>query len=237
MSRLAWRLVPGLAIALALLLPGPALAQLDDDLIPAERDYSSKVVGIFSLRVAPYHPDFEGNAAFDAVFGNDPGLMLTAELGGIAYRVPEIVMFGVTGQFGWARYSGNTVDPSGARTSEETDLTLIPLTALGQVRLDVLPRKLKVPITLTGKVGYQWTAWDTDAGGRDEASGWAMGLAWGGEIALDLNTFDAAAARIMDEEWGINYSYLFFEVFGFHPNERSLEVGDISFGFGIGFIF
>lgn len=228
------------ALCCAMLLglwPGLASAQLDDDLVPPARDFNSPVIGLLSFRVAPYRPQFDGNDAFNTVFGNDPGLMLTMELGGIVYRIPDIVMFGITGQFGWSRYSGKTIGPDGERTSEETDLTLIPLTALAQVRFDVLPRKLDIPITLTGKVGYQWTGWDTDSGGKDEAHGWALGFAWAGEVALDLATFDKAAARIMDEEWGINYPYLFFEVFGFHPNQSSLEVGDISFGFGIGFIF
>jgi hypothetical protein len=236
MNRSQLRRALGCALLLCL-WPSLAAAQLDDDLIPPARDFSSPVIGLLSFRVAPYRPNFDGNAAFEQVFGNDPGLMLTMELGGIVYRLPDIMMFGITGQFGWANYSGNTIDTSGNKTSEETDLTLIPLTALAQLRFDALPRNFKIPLTFTGKVGYQWTGWDTDSGGKDEAHGWALGLAWAGEIALDLNTFDASAARIMDEEWGINYAYLFFEVFGFHPSPQSLEVGDITFGFGIGFIF
>ena len=42
----------------------------------------------------------------------------------------------------------------------------------------------------------------------------------------------------MDEEWGINHSFLFFELFGFEPSGKSLAVGDdLTWTAGLGFMF
>ena len=45
------------------------------------------------------------------------------------------------------------------------------------------------------------------------------------------------AARNLDEEWGINHSFLFFELSWFHPTDDSLPIGDNSWAAGLGFVF
>jgi hypothetical protein len=125
----------------------------------------------------------------------------------------------------------------GERTSEETSFSLLPLQLLAVVRVDALARKLSVPFILTGKLGYEWAHWDTDSGGVDDADGWSVGLLWAAQVALDLDFFEPSAARQMDEEWGINHSFLFFEVYGFEPTSNSLQVGGTAWAAGLGFMF
>ncbi|MEY4577076.1 MAG: hypothetical protein RL701_1779, partial [Pseudomonadota bacterium] len=58
-----------------------------------------------------------------------------------------------------------------------------------------------------------------------------------GQLALDLDTFEPGGARALDEEWGINHSYVFFEVQHFFPSAKSLEIGGTSWLLGLGFVF
>lgn len=229
---------PLLVLALAAAVSGTARAQSDANTIPAARNYSSPERFIIELRGGPYSPDFGGNGAFDQFFGGDAGPQLGLQLSYIAYRMPDIAYVTVGGGFSWINFSARAVAAdSDAAVSEETSLTLLPLTAIGSLRFDVLARKLKIPFLLAAKLGFQWTHWDTDTGAKDDASGWAVGLVYGAQLALDLDSFDSAAARSMDEEWGINHSFAFFEVYRFSPTEKSLPVGGTAWLLGLGFNF
>jgi hypothetical protein len=215
-----------------------ASAQMDDDLIPEAREFASPEGFGVEFRIGPYQPDMEGNDAADTFFADDSGPLLALELDVIAYRIPDVLYLLGAGGIGWMNFDGKTVDDGGQPTSEETSIEIVPLNLLGVVRVDVLPRKLSVPIILTGKLGYQWASWSTQSGGVDEEDGWSVGLLWAVQLGLDLDTFEKAAARNMDEEWGLNHSFLFFELFGFIPSEESLEIGDdMAWTAGLGFMF
>jgi hypothetical protein len=112
-----------------------------------------------------------------------------------------------------------------------------PLNLLATVRFDALARKLSVPFIITGKLGYQWARWSTESGGAEDADGWSVGLLWAAQLALDLDAFEPSAARNMDEEWGINHSFLFFELNRFSPSEQSLPIGGTAWCAGLGFNF
>jgi hypothetical protein len=218
-------------------LPSSATAQMEDDLFQPRRDFRSPENFAIEFRFGPYHPDLSDNDAFDTFFADDDGLLLALELDVFAYRLPDIVYVGGGGGIGWADYDGNTLDQGGSQTSEETELEIVPLNLLAVVRIDALARKLSVPFVVSGKLGYQWAHWSADSGGADDESGWAVGLLWGAQLALDLDFFEPSAARAMDEEWGINHSLLFFELFGFEPSNDSLPIGDLAWTVGLAFTF
>lgn len=228
-------LLLGLLLGLAS-LSGNAAAQQDDDLVPATRDYVSPERFIFEARGGPYSPDMDSDASFRTFFSDDSGPMLGLEIDAIALRLDDILYATVGGSIGLSRYSGNALGPSG-RVSEDTTFAIIPLTALATLRIDALPRKLSVPFIFAGKIGHQWAHWSTSTGARDDANGWSLGLYYAGQIALDLDTFERAAARAMDEEWGINHSFVLFEVYRFAPNDKSLPIGDTAWLLGLGFVF
>ena len=213
-----------------------AVAQMEEDLIPPDRSFVSPERFGFEFPLGPYPPDFDGEDTFDRFFSDDSGLLVALELDVIGYRMQDTFYLGGGGGIGWAKFSGNTIDDAGEATSEETELEIVPLNVIGVFRLDALPRRWGVPFIFTGKLGYQWMYWTTESGGSDEANGWSLGLLWAGQVALDLDTFEPSAARRMDEEWGINHSFLFFEISGFEPNSDSLPLGDTSWSVGLGFI-
>lgn len=216
---------------------GAAHAQTDANTIPAARNFQSPERFILELRGGPYKPDLDGGESFNDYFAGDNGLLLALQLSYIFYHMPDIGYLTAGGGFGWANYDGPATDESGQKIDEETTLTLLPISAIASIRVDALARKFQLPFIFTGKLGFQWVQWDTDTGNKDDASGWSLGLSWGLQLALDLDVFDRAAARGMDEEWGINHSFLFIEVFGFAPTESSLPIGDRTWALGLGFNF
>jgi hypothetical protein len=220
-------------------LAAPASAQTDASTIPAARSFVSPERFVIELRGGPFKPDLGDNQAFTRFFGGDSGPFIGAQLHYIAYRLPDLAYLTIGGGFGWSSYTGKAIaaeDPS-EDVAEETSLTLLPLSAVASIRIDALPRNLQIPFIFTGKLGYQWTNWDTNTGAEDDASGWSLGPLFGAQIALDLDTFDSAAARGLDEDWGINHSFLFFEVYHFAPSDESLPVGGTSWLLGLGFTF
>lgn len=235
MKRLSMALV--LALSCAAIAPSAGQAQFMDQPLPPDHSWITPERFILEFRIGPYTPGMGKNDAFRSFFSDDSGPLLALELDAIAYRLQDVLYVGVGGGIGTAGYSGHTIDSAGMRTSEETTLELLPLNLLGSIRIDALPRKLSVPFIITGKLGYQWAHWSTDSGGADNHAGWSVGLLWAAQIALDLDTFDRRAARSMDEEWGINHSFVYFEFFGFEPSSQSLEIGDHTWCAGLGFVF
>jgi hypothetical protein len=227
--------VVGALLAL-LAMAAPARAQMDDDADVAPREFESAERFGLEFRIGPYSPDMGGNDAFDTVFDDDIGPMLALEFDVIAWRLKKVLSIGGGGIIGRAGFDGTTLSPAGVETSEETTLEIIPLGLLAVLRIDALSRQFSVPFNFAGKLGYQWAYWDTNSGGQDDASGWSDGLVWGAQVALDLDTLEKRQARMLDEEYGINHSFLFFELFSFEPSSSSLEIGGLQWTAGLGFV-
>ena len=215
-----------------------ASAQMDEDLIPETHSFVSPEHFGVEFRVGPYHPDMgTGNDAFEAFYSDDDGPLLALELDVIAYRFDDIVYFSGGGEIGTVHFKGKTLDMQGNETAEETSFSMLPLQLLATVRFDALARELSVPFIITGKLGYQWAHWSTESGDVEDAEGWSVGLTWAAQLALDLDTFEPGAARMMDEEWGINHSFVFFELNEFKPSSESLPLRGVSWIAGLGFTF
>ncbi|MFW5921461.1 MAG: MXAN_2562 family outer membrane beta-barrel protein, partial [Polyangiales bacterium] len=193
------------------------------------------------FRLGPYTP--KEPSEFDG-FSGDRGPMLTTEVDFIIWRIPYVGPIAAGARFGWARYKGPAVDASGMNTGEKTKLNIFPFSALAVLRIDVLARELDVPILLTGKVGLDVIPWKSKTGGSsvdpfgDDAV--SLGLVWGGQVALELDFLEPRAARRLDEDWGINHSFLFFELFGSTAGAASGDTLDLSekltFAMGLGFV-
>jgi hypothetical protein len=227
-----------LLCAASIALPAATFAQSDANLIPAAKKFSSPERFIVELRGGPFSATLDENQAYDRYFGRDSGPFFGVQLSYIGYRIPDIMYVTVGGDFGWTHLSGSAVSASTGQTvDEKTTLTIFPLSAVASLRVDALARLLKLPFIFTGKVGWEWAHWDTETGNRNDASGWSLGPMLGAQLALDLDIFDNSAARSMDEEWGINHSFLFFEVYDFFPTSKSLPVGGANWLLGLGFNF
>lgn len=226
----------GLVTLACLSLTSAAAAQMQEDLIPPARDFVSPENLILELRVGPYSPD-DPTGAFDRILGGDEGPYFELEMDMVAYRLENVLYATAGGAIGYGSFSeAALVASTQARASEESSLDMIPLSLLATVRIDAMARLLGVPLIVTGKVGYTWNHWTASTGGVEDESGVSVGLRWGAQLALDLDFFEPRAARAMDEEWGINHSYAFFELFQYHPTDSSLELGGLQWIAGLGFV-
>lgn len=212
-----------------------AQSELDPHFKPATRKIESPERFIVELRGGPYHI-FSGEA-YD-YFKNDVGPNLGVQLDGIVYRMPRLFYVTVGASIGTVSFANKaTQTNTEMRVGEETSFALQPITATAQFRFDALPRRLGIPLILSGRIGWEWAHWSTDTGSRSDGSGWSLGPVFSGQAALDLDTFEPGGARALDEEWGINHTYLFAEVFHFAPTSKSLPVGATSWLIGLGFVF
>lgn len=182
------------------------------------------------FKLGPYIPGNGDNRAFKGTFGNDKGWMLSLELDVTLFHIPHVGQINLGGGFGWSAYDAKAVDNNGDNTSETTKLTLLPFSALAILRIDALARYTVLPLTFAGKVGGDFVAWSTETGGKEEAHGVNTGLRWAAQAAFELDFFERQAARRMDEEWGVNHTFLLFEYY----QSMTEGTGDRTYQFGLG---
>lgn len=193
------------------------------------------------LRMGAYRPDL--GDAFQASFGGDLGPLLGAELDVHVWRIPYVGPIAVGASFGWAEWNGaaTVVMGSAGTNVGETGLSLVNFNLLLVLRADVLARSLDFPLILTGKVGPDFGYWQTGTAGRTDADGWSVGLRWAAQVALELDFLEPRAARRLDDEWGINHSEIFFELYGSTMGQWSSDMLPMGTGLawvaGLGFTF
>jgi hypothetical protein len=181
------------------------------------------------VRLGPYQPG--KSRSFKRVFGNDRGLMLNGELDITVLHLPYVGQLNVAGGFGWAKYDAKAFGEDGVtREGEKTEVVLFPLSALGVLRIDALARNTVVPLTFAGKLGYEGVRWKTETGGKSDGSGFTQGLRWAAQAAFELDFFDRGTARRLDEDWGVNHTYVLFEYY----ESRTKGTGDRNFTIGLG---
>ncbi len=189
---------------------------------------------LLSFGVGAYRPD-PGSSTFDLVYPGDNGPILLGEFDLFLYRIPFIGPIGIGLQGGWSAYSGTAClasSPPGQciPSSDGAKFTLFPLNALAVLRVDALARKTPVPLVFTGKVGYNTVFFKESVGGG-ESRGRSHGFGWGAQVALELNFVNPRRANALDEDWGINSSFFFFEIAGSDANNRA-PVGDKFYFYG-----
>jgi hypothetical protein len=193
---------------------------------------------LLSFGVGAYRPD-PGDPIFDLVYPGDNGPLLLAEFDFFLYRIPFIGPIGIGVAGGWAAYKGaacldGTITPTGCTPSTQSaKFSLFPLNAMVVLRVDALARKTPVPIVFTGKVGYNTVFFKEDIGGK----GRTHGFGWGAQIALELNFVNERRANALDEDWGINSSFFFFELAGSDANNRAPMGDKLYFTGGVGLTF
>lgn len=209
-------------------------SQLDPLLKPAHRKIESPERFVLELKGGPYR--VFADTAYD-VFANDSGPAFNAQLEAIVFRLPNMLYLTAGGGIGYAGFASRALDENQEEVSEETTLSLVPMTVSATLRVDVLPRRLGVPVIFAGRVGWRWTQWDTNTGKVNDAAGWSLGPVLTGQVALDLDSFERGGARALDEEWGINHTFLLGEVTYYGTTDKSLPVGGWSWAIGLGLAF
>jgi hypothetical protein len=209
-----------MTLALAvLLIPAAASAQ---DRFETSRSFAVELKG------GPYLPDvdseFDGAATpYRDVFGDGSLTHLGLEFDW-QVLVTDFLSLGVGALAGFFEATGKSriegcVGPaSDCRSSDETNLSVVPLGVQAILRVDALPNLAGVPLAPFGKVGVdRWMWWVGDGDGRaneegSTGSGWTSGWHAAAGLMLLLDFFEPGAARKLDQESGINNSYLFGEI-------------------------
>lgn len=227
-------------VALIWLSPMRASAQYSDEF---DGYYPSREIFSIGIGAGMYVPNV-GNDSFRDVFGKDRGPYLTGDLDFRVLRLKDFGVFTLGAHMGWARYGANAcgIDDSGGTdcsntVDEETVLRIFPLSVLAGLTVDMLARKWRVPFYLTGRVGLDTVFFSAKTGGVRDAAGASFGFRWEAELALELDFLDRRAHRTLDDEWGINHSYLFAKIFG-STASTLLPVGTrIAWVAGLGLVF
>jgi hypothetical protein len=93
-----------------------------------------------------------------------------------------------------------------------------------------------VPFVFSGKVGYN-TVFFKETAGAGKGTGRSHGFGWAAQLALELNFINPRRANALDEDWGINSSFFFFELAGSDANSRAPMGDKLYFTGGLGLTF
>jgi hypothetical protein len=189
----------------ALLLPAAAQAYT-----PSPR------YGAFELKFGPYTPNVDdepgltGTPYADAM-NNDTMFATIFEVDWQFLHLPGI-NFGAGIQFGFMQAYARAQTESGGESADYTVLNVMPFALLGVVRVEVLPEFTKVPLVPYFKGGINWYFWWVLGGsGSSVEEAGTMGWQINPGLAILLDWLDDRSARTIDNEAGINNSYIFFE--------------------------
>ena len=242
MNRLLALAPTALALLAAVAMPaGHASAQFTDERWNqlGQGDVASPehmVLELFAM--GPYEPAAvtETTTPAGAPLFDETGPLFQGSLQAIVLRLPELGMITSGLRIGHASYSASAIDASsGQPAGEETTLTAWLLTPLVGLRIDALAR-LGVPFLLNASLGYDLVPWSSETGGREDGSGLSHGLRWAVQLGLELDFAEPRTARRLDEDWGINHSFVFFELAGSQAG-GAVPMGDpLSWSFGLGFV-
>jgi hypothetical protein len=206
------------------------------------------------FRMGPYHPDVDsglsnGASPHDTVFGAKTRFLYSLEVDyDILQRFGTLAVGGGIGYFreSAAAFVGTNAGIStGARSSDDTALRLIPFSLLAVYRFDVFAERWKVPLVPYAKAGLNYTLWKvTDGNGGvatltvgGRGNGGTLGWQASAGLAFQLDALDPASMRELDSDCGLNHMYLFAEwshidAGGLGLSNR-LHVGDSTWSAGL----
>lgn len=220
------RSLAGLGFVAVVLVPAAASAQTVDDYgkwnRPGRPTFESPQNFALEVRFGPYKPDidsqFPGSKPFQSVFGDGNGLAFGAELDWQALRIPYLGTLGPGFSWSYTHRSAKALLSSDKTPSaENTTLSIMPMSLVAVLRVDVLAREVGIPIVPYGKAGLGFALWSTgnDSGTSTRDGVLGRGRSWGtwlgGGAMLQLDFLDRQAARELDNEIGINHTYFFGE--------------------------
>jgi MYXO-CTERM domain-containing protein len=242
----AWRRrrrLPLLALPFVIAFGARPAAAADFDTMMAPAKKSERAWNV-ELRFGPYRPNVDSEFAdrgesarpYEEVFSSARHLMTQLEIdhhlshrGGTWAAGVGVGYFKVTA----AALTQNLQ----ARSGDETGLRLIPLSAVGVYRADILRERWGSPIVPYAKVGLDCTLWRISDTSQADLNGRTFGWHAAGGVTLDLAPLDREAAHEMDRESGVNQAALFFEVTRYaldgFGSSSALHVGDFTWFAGL----
>ncbi|MBU1534080.1 hypothetical protein KKF84_02105 [Myxococcota bacterium] len=234
-----------IVILLAILLPSTAMATNDNE---------SPSSWFLELKGGPFVPnvddEFSGASPFKSIFGDKHSIMFKMQMDFLFYK--GFGSLGIGADLGFYRIVGNALADDGTKSADETALILLPIGVKLSYRFDYLAKEYNIPLVPYVKGGLNYVLWWITEGdgsiaswGEGQTGGNASGATYGFEfsvgLAILLDFFDPQSARSLDQETGINNSYIFGEyVWSFNDNfggGNALMVGGNYWLVGLGIQF
>jgi hypothetical protein len=213
--------------------------------LPATARAESPRWGSFDVAVGTYRPDVDSEFSsapfpYQGAFGTKKGWMFRLAIARSIFTKAGSLEAGASA--GFFQQSGHGQLATGGVSPDETKFRMIPTSLFLTYRFDLLADRWNVPLAPYGRVAlerYNW--WVTDGSGSTSKDGATNGWSIAGGLALLLDFFDPGLAREMDQDSGVNHTYLFAEVkraevddFG---SSKSWILSDTSFAGGLMFVF
>jgi hypothetical protein len=179
--------------------------------------------GSFQFQLSGYLPnvdsEFHGVAhPFADAFGASRSLMFGAQLAKSLYVGFGTLDLGV-GVGYWSKTGHGLVQGTNTPSPDETALKFIPISLSLTYRFDWLADNYGIPLAPYARASllrYQWWvtngAGDTANAGGLSGSGATNGYSFTAGIAFLLDFLDPTMARDLDNDTGINHTYLFVDV-------------------------
>jgi hypothetical protein len=222
------------------------------------------------VKLGPYIPDVDrnysgpGRGPYATVFGktgsdgNATGDPKAAVMGSVGFEWQFIYLAGPMGlgfQTSFVRDKADALLANPApgenvrSAADNTTFSVLPLALQLVYRFEYLADRFRVPLVPYAKAGLAYGFWwSKDGSGKiarnskgDKGSGGTIGwqLNFGGMLRLDF--IERATARSLDQQTGINHTYLFGEyqvsrIDGF-GSKKSISIGDNTWFAGFAFEF
>jgi hypothetical protein len=249
---------PALACAVALggaLLVAPSARAQEGESANAHQKLHDGITDVspqyaaFEIRIGGYSPKVDQNTSepvYTDFFGDKQRFIFGIEADWQAWRAPYIGTLGIGFGWGYTQMSASNkvppADPPVEDVVQASTLNIMPLYAVGVLRVDTFARNYRVPIVPYAKLGLAYALWwvndglgtatsDNGTKGRDVSVGTQAAI--GGMFLLDI--LEPSAARAADSDGGLNNSYIFFEWAMSNYGGDQMNVGSNSWVTGLAF--
>lgn len=189
-------------------------------LLPLAAAAESPKWGTFEFRLANYRPDIDSEfggakSPYSDAFGTKRGWF--PKVLGSYTLFDRFVQVDVGLGTGWFRAKGKGTFPvayNGSTASRDnTTFSIIPATLALTVRVDGFAERWPIPLDVYGRVAlerYNWLI--TNGNGTVTEKGATNGWSMAGGVSFLLDFVDPMLARELDNDSGVNHTWLFFEV-------------------------
>jgi hypothetical protein len=210
---------------------------------------------LLELQGGPYKPDvdagFNGATPWRNAFGSKGLTLLRGEFDYQFLRGFGSLGIGIGAGYGWV--DGVALDADGEATKDEIGFNVAPFSVSLVYRFDWMAVEHGVPLVPYAKAGLStWFWWSTDAkdnisvtrngdGTSRRGTGVTFGWHVAGGLMFLLDVFSASMAASLDDETGVQNSYLFAEFIYNDVNDfgssTSINLSESTFSFGLAFEF
>jgi hypothetical protein len=126
-------------------------------------DYSAQNLAV-EVRFGPYSPKI--NPGFTEFFGKKQRYQFGVEIDWQMGRIPHLGTLGLGGSLSYTQMSGANQLPASevdlappGPIGQETSLKILPMYAVGVLRIDAAARELHIPLVPYGKLGLGYALW------------------------------------------------------------------------------